>query len=237
MNELENKIEELWDAGDVEGFKQLEPEIKSKVSDADVDGCVLLARFYYRFSLLHDEKANTSRQYWYDLPKYAENEDLWKKGEELINKSLDLIKKADKLSPDSPKVLPYYSLIIYRKIRHCSMLSALPHMKSLLDINKKTLEIGKDNPTAVLAFAIKELGRSPKMGGNPRNAINYFKKVLELDPNHAEGHFWFGRFYMHPDIKSQPKLASPYFEKAASLNPRNWLYKATAEEFKKANPQ
>ncbi|HUT83404.1 MAG TPA: hypothetical protein VMX95_02050, partial [Thermodesulfobacteriota bacterium] len=94
MNELANKIEELWDAGDVEGFKQLEPEIKSKVSDSDVDGCVLLARFYYRFSLLHDEKANTSRQYWFDLPKYAENEDLWNKGEELINTSLDLIKKA-----------------------------------------------------------------------------------------------------------------------------------------------
>jgi tetratricopeptide (TPR) repeat protein len=237
MNELETKIEELWDTGDFEGFKQLEPEIRSKVNDTEVEGCVLLARFYYRFSLLYDEKANTSKQYWFDLPKYAENEDLWNKGEELINKSLELIKKADKLSPDSPKVLPYYSLIIYRKIRHCSMLTALPYMKSLLDINKKALEIGKDNPTAVLAFAIKELGRSPKMGGNPRNAINYFKKVLELEPNHAEGYFWFGRFYMNPDIKLQPKLALPFFEKAASLNPKNWLYQATVEEFRKVFPQ
>jgi len=117
------------------------------------------------------------------------------------------------------------------------MLSALPYMKGLLEINKKTLEKGQDNPTAVLAYAIKELGRSSKMGGNPRNAINYFKKVLELNPDHAEGQFWFGRFYMHPDIRPQPKLAQPYFEKAASLNQKNWLYRENLEAFKKAFPQ
>jgi tetratricopeptide (TPR) repeat protein len=75
------------------------------------------------------------------------------------------------------------------------------------------------------------------MGGNPRNAINYFKKVIELDPNHAEGQFWFGRFYMHPDIRPQPKLAQPYFEKAAALNQKNWLYRENLEAFKKAFPQ
>jgi tetratricopeptide (TPR) repeat protein len=237
MSDIENKIEELWDQGDPQAFNQFEQEIQSKASDKDADGCVTLARFYYRFSLLCDEKSNTLKQYWVEGDKYAEDTALWKKGEDLINRALDLIKKADGLSADSPKVLPYYSLIIYRKIRHCSMLTALPHMKGLLEINKKTLEKGQDNPTAVLAYAIKEVGRSPKMGGNPRNAINYFKKVIELDPNHAEGHFWFGRFYMHPDIKSQPKLAQPFFEKAASLNQKNWLYRENLESFKKAFPQ
>ena len=237
MSDIENKIEELWDQGDPQAFNQFEQELKSKASDKDAAGCVTMARFYYRFSLLHDEKSNTAKQYWVEGDKYAEDKASWKKGEDLINTALDLIKKADGLSPDSPQVLPYYSLIIYRKIRHCSMLSALPHMKGLLEINKKTLEKGQDNPTAVLAYAIKELGRSSKMGGNPRNAINYFKKVLELNPDHAEGQFWFGRFYMHPDIRPQPKLAQPYFEKAASLNQRNWLYRENLEAFKKAFPQ
>ena len=237
MSDIENKIEDLWDQGDPQAFNQFEQEIKTKANDKDVNGCVTLAKFYYRFSLLHDEKSNTSKQYWVEGDKYAEDKTSWKKGEELINEALELIKNAHEMSPDSPQVLPYYSLIIYRKIRHCNMLTALPHMKSLLEINKKTLEIGKeDNPTAVLAYAIKELGRSPKMGGSPRNAINYFKKVLELDPNHAEGHFWFGRFYMSPDIKAQPKLALPYFEKATSLNPQNWLYRGNLEAFIKAFP-
>jgi len=237
MGDIENKIEDLWDQGDPQAFNQFEQELKTKASDKDAAGCVTMARFYYRYSLLHDEKSNTAKQYWVEGDKYAEDKASWKKGEDLINTALDLIKKAAGLSPDSPQVLPYYSLIIYRKIRHCSMLSALPHMKGLLEINKKTLEKGQDNPTAVLAYAIKELGRSSKMGGNPRNAINYFKKVLELNPNHAEGQFWFGRFYMHPDIRPQPKLAQPYFEKAASLNQRNWLYRENLEAFKKAFPQ
>jgi hypothetical protein len=42
---------------------------------------------------------------------------------------------------------------------------------------------------------------------------------------------------MHPDIRPQPKLAQPYFEKAASLNQRNWLYRENLEAFKKAFPQ
>jgi tetratricopeptide (TPR) repeat protein len=189
MEELKKKIEELWDQGDINTFSQFEQEIKGKVSDKDVDGSLTLALFYYRYSLLYDEKANTAKQHWVEGPKFSENEELWDKGGKLIDKALDLIEK------------------------------------------------GPNDPTAVLAYAIKELGRSPKMGGNPRNAINFFKKVIELDPNHAEGHFWFGRFYMHPDIKSQPKLALPYFEKAASLNPNNWLYRENIEQFKKAFPQ
>jgi tetratricopeptide (TPR) repeat protein len=236
MSGLEQKIEELWDQGEAQAFSQFEDEITSLTNDHDVLGCVLLARFYYRYSLLYDEKANTARQFWVEGDRYAEDKKAWNKGGELINKALDLIKKAYALSPDSPQVLPYYSLILYRTIRHCTMITALPHMKALLEINKKTLEKGPDDPTAVLAFAIKELGRSPKMGGNPRNAIHYFRKVLELDAHHAEGHFWFGRFYMHPDIKPQPKLAMPYFEKATALNPHNWLYRENLEAFKKAFP-
>jgi tetratricopeptide (TPR) repeat protein len=237
MEELKKIIEELWDQGDINTFSQFEQEIKGKVSDKDVDGSLTLALFYYRYSLLYDEKANTAKQHWVEGPKFSENEELWDKGGKLVDKALDLIKKALELSPDSPKVLPYYSMIVFRKIRHCNMLTALPYMKGFLDTSKKTLEKGPNDPTAVLAYAIKELGRSPKMGGNPRNAISHFKKAIELDPNNAEAHFWFGRFYMSPDIKAQPKLALPWFEKAAQLNPKNWLYKVTFEEFKKAFPQ
>jgi hypothetical protein len=41
---------------------------------------------------------------------------------------------------------------------------------------------------------------------------------------------------MSPDIKAQPKLALPYFEKATSLNPQNWLYRGNLEAFIKAFP-
>ncbi len=236
MKDCAQVIEELWDRGDPQAFNQYEQEITARMRDEDAQDYVLAARFYYRYSLLHDEKANTAKQFWVEGNTYAADEELWNRGGELISQALDLIKKAYSFCPESPLVLPYYSLILYRKILHCTMMTALPYMKELLEINKKTLENGQDNPTAVLAFAIKELGRSPKMGGNPRNAIQYFRKVLELDAQHAEGHFWFGRFYMHPNIKPQPKLALPYFEKAATLNPHNWLYRENLDAFKKAFP-
>jgi hypothetical protein len=41
---------------------------------------------------------------------------------------------------------------------------------------------------------------------------------------------------MSPNIKFQPKLARPNFEKAVALNPKNWLYKETLEQFNKDYP-
>lgn len=238
LKAYETKIEDAWDRGDTKTLEQIIQELTLKVNDNNVEGLVLLARAYYRYSLFYDESANISNQHWFDNPKYFSlNETYWKKGEELIDKAFDIIKKADEKAPDSPKVLPYYSLITYRKIRHCSMITALPYMKGFLNLSKKTIEVCQNDPVAVLSKAIMELGRSPKMGGNPRNAYNYFQKVFQLNPDYAEAYFWFGRFYMSPDIKVQPNLALPNFEKAVSLNPQNWLYKITLEEFKKIYPK
>ena len=233
----ETRIEDAWDRGDAKAFDQIIQELTPKVSDTDIDGLLILASAYYRYSLFYDEMSNTSKQLWFEGPKLAGNEQYWDKGGELIDKALDLVKKADGIAKDSPKVLPHYSLITFRKIRHCNMITAMPYMKGFLELSKKTLEVAGNNPVAILSCAIMTLGRSPKMGGNPRNAYPLFKKAVELDPNYAEAYFWFGRFYMSPDIKAQPKLALPCFEKAASLNPKSWLYKTTAEEFKKAFPQ
>jgi tetratricopeptide (TPR) repeat protein len=237
LKALETKIEGTWDSGDFKAFENLEKELISQVSDKDADGCLVLAKFYYWYSMLYAEKANTDKKHWLDEEKYAGDKALWAKGGEMIDKSLDLIKKADEMSPGNTKILPYYAVIKYRKIRHCgNMVCAMLHMKSLLDVTRLTIEKGKNDASANLAYGIYKLGRSQKMGGNPREAISYLQMVIKLDPNRADGYFWYGKFFMSPNIKFQPKLARPNFEKAVALNPKNWLYKETLEQFNKDYP-
>jgi tetratricopeptide (TPR) repeat protein len=234
---LKTKIEGAWDSGDFMAFENQEMELTSQVSDKDADGCLVLAKFYYRYSLLCEEKANTDKKHWLDGEKYAGDKAQWAKGGDMIDKAVEYVMKADEMSPENPKILPSYALIKYRKIRHCgNMACALLHMKSLLDITRLTIEKGENDADANLSYGIYMLSRSPKMGGNPREAINYLQRAIELDPNRAEGYFWCGKFFMSPNIKFQPKLARPNFEKAVALNPKNWLYKETLDELNKEYP-
>ena len=102
-----------------------------------------------------------------------------------------------------------------------------------------------DNATRVIDMAISEYPNNAEyydlkgvlvenQTGNIENSYEYFRKCLEIDPNHIRGNFDMGRYYYNIALKIEKDptasneeildkfaKAKPYMEKALAANPSN----------------
>ena len=81
---------------------------------------------------------------------------------------------------------------------------------------ERYLELGGAASPAELAEVYKNLGYLAYQRGDLEEAISWYKKALQVNPEDAEAAAWLGRIYLE---LGDPRSALPYWELAARLEP------------------
>ncbi|RMF96335.1 MAG: tetratricopeptide repeat protein [Candidatus Schekmanbacteria bacterium] len=171
---------------------------------------------------------------YYELKSSGKKSREWKKSEEYLDKSIELLRKASK---NNNLVEVHFDLVralIYR-IRHYGGLFDLYQIITKgKEATKEIEKIKKSNPKSYLvelALGIQTLYKPENMEGGILNAIPHFEKAKEAAPDNAEVLYWFGRAYSLEGAKGEDKeKAVTYLKKAIEMNPEDVRYSMELEK-------
>lgn len=123
------------------------------------------------------------------------------------SEALPLYTKAQTLQPDNTQC----------KLDYANTLNMMNRTQEALDIYLELYKTLPRSPSIIynVAYTLKKLGRT-------QEALDYYHRVLELDPNHAEGHFGLGVAYLSIEDFERGWKEYEWRWNRANMAPRNF---------------
>lgn len=159
----------------------------------------------------------------YEIYLQARNEN-WKFTESALNKGENLLKKGIKLVGDNELL---YTELCHVNVQFVNNLLKNPgtYGELLSKANQYALKAVQANPSSALAYYAR--GIALYQSCNPREAIGYWRKAIEIDPNHPEPMLFLMQGFMYSMTGLDIKEAEVLLRKAGEMDPMNLLSKTS----------
>jgi tetratricopeptide (TPR) repeat protein len=124
--------------------------------------------------------------------------------------------RAVAMKPDSSEYHRVLGVLCGQEVSSLPVMSALKYGRCALDEVNKALQIDPKSSINFLSHGVGNYYLPPAFGGGIELALKDFQKAIELDPQSAEAHLWFGMTLRKVNRNVE---ARKEFQKAVELNP------------------
>ena len=204
-SQFERRLEKGWSTLQAETLEQLRQDLEPCADGENAD-------FLCRYQL-----AETC----YHLSLVYENQKKRHLGEKAMEAALKTALEAARQKKDSAEIHSLLADIYGLKIRaYGDMFTAIDCGPKIDAENKLALRLDPENAKVQAGLGRQYLMTPPQFGGNPKKAVDCFKKSLELNPKSDETLFWLSRAYRKLRDKEDFEKT---LKRALRLNPGNLL--------------